>query len=223
MRGHVSEKPGVLSIGAGAPYALPGLTSSENGMSGFEIITITFSFVVGLGMAQILRSVAFVVREGGPHRLHWIPFSVAAIVVFFQVQFWFGLVVVNSLMDQWTWPVYGLMLTLAMVIFLAGATVLPPPNHVGERDLIEDFSSRGRISLLFIAAYLVGWIGVGIVFWRPEFWQLVVVNGLWAAAAIITYRAGSERYQTLLHLVLIAMTLVGALTVWTTPNLEMPM
>ena len=46
-------------------------------MSGFEILTITFSFIVGLGVAQVLRSVAHVVREKGQIRLHWIPFSVA--------------------------------------------------------------------------------------------------------------------------------------------------
>ena len=192
-------------------------------MSGFEIITITFSFVVGLGMAQVLRSVGFVVREHGTSRLHWIPFSVAGIVVFFQVQFWFGLTVINSLMEHWTWPVYGLMLILAMVIFLAGATVLPPPNKVGERNLIEDYSDRGRISLLFIAAYLIGWIAVGIVFWRPEFWQLVVVNGIWSAIAFVAYRVNNERQRNVLHVVLIILTVAGAQTVWTTPNLQMPM
>lgn len=192
-------------------------------MSGFEIITITFSFVVGLGMAQVLRSVGFVVREHGPFRLHWIPFSVAGIVVFFQVQFWFGLTVINSLMDHWSWPVYGLMLVLAMVIFLAAATVLPPLNKVGERDLIEDYSDRGRISLLFIAAYLLGWIGVGIVFWRPEFWQLIVVNGVWSAIALVAYRAKNVRLRSALHVALIILTIVGAQTVWTAPNLQMPM
>lgn len=192
-------------------------------MSGFEVITITFSFVVGLGMAQVLRSVAFVVREVGSHRLHWIPFSIAGMVVFFMVQFWFGLVVVNSLMEQWSWPVYGLMLLLAMVIFLAGATVLPPPQQIGERDLIDDYSSRGRISLLFMVAYLLGWIAVGVVFWRPEFWQLVVVNSLWAMIALAAYFAEKASLRRALHLLLIGMTLIGALTVWTTPNLEMPM
>ncbi|MDJ0814057.1 MAG: hypothetical protein QNJ23_10020 [Woeseiaceae bacterium] len=192
-------------------------------MSGFEIITITFSFVVGLGMAQVLRSVGFVVREHGPFRLHWIPFSVAGIVIFFQVQFWFGLTVVNSLMDHWSWPVYGLMLLLAMVIFLAAATVLPPPNKVGERDLIEDFSDRGRISLLFIAVYLVGWIVVAIVFWRPAFWQLVVVNGVWSTIALVAYLVKNVRQRDALHLVLIILTIAGAQTVWTTPNLQMPM
>ena len=44
--------------------------------------------------------------------------------------------------------------------------------------LLEDFRSRGRTSLLFLAAYLAGWIGLGIMFWRPEFWHLVLVNGV---------------------------------------------
>ena len=192
-------------------------------MSGFEILTITFSFIVGLGVAQVLRSVAFVVREKGQVRLHWIPFWVAAMVLFFQVQFWFGLAVVNSLQDQWTWGVYGLMLMLAIFVFLSGATVLPPVTSVGERDLIEDFETRGRISLVFLALYLVGWIGVGIVFWKPEFWQLIVVNGLMSVLLMLAYFVANPRTRTGLHLALIALTIYGALTVWTTPSLEMPM
>lgn len=193
-------------------------------MSGFEILTITFSFIVGLGVAQVLRSVAYMVRESRQISLHWIPFSVAAMVLFFQVQFWFGLAVVNSLMEQWSWPVYGLMLLLAIFIFLSGATVLPHSlTSLGERSLREDFESRGRISLIFLALYLVGWIGVGILFWKPEMWHLVAVNGLMAAALVFTYLAPSARTRTVLHLVLIAMTLYGAFTVWTTPSLEMPL
>ena len=193
-------------------------------MSGFEILTITFSFIVGLGVAQVLRSVAYIVREYKQVSLHWIPFSVAALVLFFQIQFWFGLAVVNSLIVQWSWPSYGLMLLLAIFIFLSGATVLPHSlTSLGERGLKEDFETRGRISLVFLALYLVGWIGVGMLFWIPEMWHLVIVNGLMAIALIITYVAPNARARTALHLVLIAMTIYGALTVWTTPSLEMPM
>ena len=192
-------------------------------MSNFEILTITFSFIVGLGVAQVLRSVASVVREKGQIRLHWIPFAVAAITLFFQIQFWFGLAVINSLMTQWSWSVYGLMLMLAFLIFVSGATIFPPLTTLGERSLIEDFETRGRISLIFLALYLVGWIGVGIVFWKPEFWHLVLVNGLMAVVLILAYGAPNARARTGLHLVLIAMTIYGALTVWTTPSLEMPL
>jgi hypothetical protein len=193
-------------------------------VSGFEILTITFSFIVGLGVAQVLRSVAYVVRENKQLSLHWIPFSVAAMILFFQVQFWFGLSVINTLMEQWSWPVYALMLLLAIFIFLSGATVLPHSlTSLGGRGLKEDFDTRGRISLVFLALYLVGWIGVGIVFWKPEFWHLVLVNGLFALVALVIYGASSSRLRTILHLLLIAMTVYGAMTVWTTPSLEMPL
>jgi len=193
-------------------------------VSGFEILTITFSFIVGLGVAQVLQSVAYVVRENRQISLHWIPFSVAAMILFFQVQFWFGLAVINSLMDQWSWPVYGLMLLLAIFIFLSGATVLPHSlTSLGERGLKEDFETRGRISLVFLALYLVGWIGVGIMFWKPEFWQLVLVNGVFAFVAILAYGVPNERVRTILHLTLIAITIYGSLTVWTTPSLKMPL
>lgn len=191
-------------------------------MSGFEILTITFSFIVGLGVAQVLQSVAYVVREKGQVRLHWIPFSMAAMILFFQVQFWFGLTVVNSMMTVWSWPVYGLMLILAILIFLGGATVLPPSKSVGERGLLEDFETRGRVSLIFLALYLLGWIGVGTLFWIPSMWHLVVVNGLFALVALVTYFSPDARARTWLHLSLIALTLYGSLTVWTTPSLEMP-
>lgn len=192
-------------------------------MSAFEILTITFSFIVGLGVAQVLRSVAYMVRESGQISLHWIPFSVAAQILFFQVQFWFGLSVVNSLMDQWSWPVYVLMLLLAIFIFLSGATVLPHSlSSLGGRGLKEDFETRGRVSLVLLAFYLVGWICVGIVFWVPQLWHLALVNGLYSVIALIIYRASGSRLRTMLHLALVLITIYGALTVWTTPSLEMP-
>ncbi len=49
-------------------------------MSGFEIITITFSFVVGLGLAQVLRSVALC-RPGLKRSINsgWVWFDVGAL------------------------------------------------------------------------------------------------------------------------------------------------
>lgn len=191
-------------------------------MSGFEILTITFSFIVGLGVAQVLSSVASVVREKGQVQLHWIPFCLAAMILFFQVQFWFGLAVVNSMIVQWNWPMYGLMLILAITIFLSGATVLPPPTSLRERSLMEDFETRGRISLVFLGLYLLGWIGVGLMNWIPEFWHLVLVNGLMALVCFAAYFASSTIVQTRWQLLLIAMTVYGSMTVWTTPSLESP-
>ncbi len=154
-------------------------------MSGFEIITITFSFILGLGVTQILRAVAYVVREREQYQLHWIPISVATMVLLFQVQFWFALVIVDSFVGHWTWTVYGVLLILAIIIFLSGATVLPPPGPSKTRNLIEDFATRGKISLVFLALYLLGWIVVAIMFWTEAFVHLVIVNSVMAAIATI--------------------------------------
>ncbi len=190
-------------------------------MSGFEIITITFSFVVGLGMAQMLRSVGYVVRQREAVSWHWMPFFAAGLILFFQIQFWFGLAVVNAEIEAWSWSIYSLVFAAAVMIFLAGATVLAPPGSELAHSLLEDFQSRGRISLLFLAAYLVGWMGIGIMFWRPEFWLLMVVNGALAALLIIAYRV--RRGVAFLYLAIAAVTVFGSMTVWTTPNLQMPM
>lgn len=190
-------------------------------MSGFEIITITFSFIVGLGVAQMLRAVSDVIRDRDHLDLHWLPFLTAGMILFFQIQFWFGLAVINSILDEWAWPVYSLVLFLAVTIFLGGATVLPSRRILDELSLLEDYEAKGKISLVFLALYLLGWIGVCIMFWRPEFWLLVVINGAISVVCIITY--GTRRFQPLLHGVLLALTVWGSLTVWTTPNLQMPM
>lgn len=52
--------------------------------------------------------------------------------------------------------------------------------------------------------------------------HLVLVNGVLAVILMITYAVTKTRVRTALHLILIAMTIYGALTVWTTPNLETP-
>ena len=189
-------------------------------MSGFEIITITFSFVVGLGMAQMLRSIGYVVREREEVSWHWMPFFAAALILFFQIQFWFGLAVINSVLENWTWSVYSLVFAAAVLIFLAGATVLAPPGSPTAHRLRDDFQHRGRISLLFLAAYLVSWMGIGIMFWQPGFWLLMVVNGTLALLLAIAYVA--RRWVVPLYLVIAAVTVFGGLTVWTAPDLQMP-
>jgi hypothetical protein len=190
-------------------------------MSGFELITITFSFVVGLGMAQLLRSLGFVVRERETISWHWVPLFTAALILFFQVQFWFGLWVINNELEVWTWSEYGLVFVVAGLIFLAGATVFAPPGSDMDRDLLEDFRHRGRISLLFLAAYLVGWMGLGLMFWRPEFWLLMVVNGSLAALLCVAYAA--RRGMVPLYVLIAAVTVFGSITVWTRPDLILPM
>ncbi len=190
-------------------------------MSGLEIITITFSIILGLGVTQILERMAYVVREKEQHRLHWIPLSVAFLILLFHVQFWFALVIVDSFLDKWNWTVYSVLLFLAIVIFLSGATVLPSAGSSRSSNLLEDFNTRGKISLIFFALYFIGWIVIAIMFWTAgEFTTLVIVNLAMATTAVIAYRTQHPYVRSLLHGILIAITIYGLIFVWATPSLE---
>ena len=190
-------------------------------MSALEVITITFSIILGLGVTKILERVAYVVREREQHRLHWIPLSVAALILVFQVQFWFALVIVDSFLDKWNWTVYSVLLFLAGVIFLSGATILPSAGSSRSSNLIEDFNARGKVSLIFFALYFIGWIVVAIMFWTTaDFKSLVVVNFVMATTSVIAYRAQHPHIRSLLHGILIAITFYGLIYVWATPSLE---
>jgi hypothetical protein len=178
-------------------------------VSGFELITITFSFILGLGVAQILRSVANVVREKDQFRL-----------LAFMIQFWFALFVVDSFFDSWTWPVYIILLSLAIIIFLAGATVLPAPASQRTTDLIDDFNYRGKISLLFFAAYFLGWDVLAVMFWGPRMGLLAAVNIAMAALSIAANVIERPRVREFLHGALIALTIYGMIYVWATPSLD---
>jgi hypothetical protein len=189
-------------------------------MSGFELITITFSFILGLGVAQILHSVAHVVRERGQYRLHWIPLTMAALILAFMIQFWFALFVVDSLLDKWNWVVYSILLCLAIIIFLGGSTALPAPASSRASDLIDDFNTRGKVSLLFFAAYFLGWDIIAVMFWGPRMGLLASVNVIMAALSIAAYVAKQQRVRALLHGALIALTIYGMIGVWATPSLD---
>ena len=171
-------------------------------------------------MTQILRSVAYVVREREQYRIHWIPLSVAALILAFQIQYWFALVIVDSFLDQWSWPVYSVLLFLAIVIFLSGATVLPPSVSSKTSNLIEDFETRGKISLLFFASYFIGWNVVAIMFWSSDFEALVVVNLVMAIISVLAFFVQNQRMRSLLHASMIVITIYGLATVWATPSLE---
>jgi hypothetical protein len=191
-------------------------------VSGFEIITITFSFILGLGVAHILRTTAYVIREREQFHLHWIPISMAAMILLFQVQFWFALVIVDTVAQTWTWTIYGTLLLLAIIIFLGGATVLPPPGPTRSGSLIQDFRTRGRISLIFLALYLFGWIGVAFLFWSTGFIHLIIVNSVMGLVALSAYYAKKRKTVDLLHATLILIMIYGLVTVWTPPSFTDP-
>jgi len=89
---------------------------------------------------------------------------------------------------------------------ISGATVLPPTGSSKTSNLMEDFETRGKISLLFFASYFIGWIVIAMMFWSSDFEQLVVVNLIMAITAVVAFFAQKPRTRSLLHGSIIVIT-----------------
>lgn len=88
------------------------------------------------------------------HSLHWMPFAWGVVILIFSIQYWFALLDLNkTLAGGWDWLWYGQMLVLAVALFLAGALVLPSRVSFAKSDLLDDFVTHGRYSLLALASY----------------------------------------------------------------------
>jgi hypothetical protein len=182
------------------------------------LVTITFSFVLGLGVAQILSAASSAVRERDDHPLHWKPFLFAFCIFVLHVQFWFALFLLDTRIPSWSWGFYAPLLLLAVILFMGGGIVLPPAgSHAGE-SLRDDFEQRGRASILFLIAYVLGWIPLNI--WLDGTWQSagLFFNLVVAADLAVAYWARSARTRNLASMALAALVAYGVLFVWSTPD-----
>jgi hypothetical protein len=114
------------------------------------------SFIVGLGIAQLLTSISEAVRSRIDHPLHWMPFAWAVPILLLSVQHWFALFDLDTTIGDWNWCLQ--MLALAMALFMAAALILPPRESSATGGLLKDFMTHCRFSLLALVVYLLGWI-----------------------------------------------------------------
>lgn len=190
-------------------------------MSQFEIIAITLSFIVGLGIAQLLTSVSEAVRSRIDHPLHWMPFAWGIPILLLSVQYWFALFDLDSTIGDWNWFWYLQMLVMAMALFMAAALILPPRESTATGGLLKDFTTHGRFSLLALIVYLLGWIPANAVMNKGNFLDLAnLANAAMAVPALIAYRSRSNRtwiFATLAFYVIFAITFFG---LYSTPGLQ---
>lgn len=190
-------------------------------MSQFEIIAITLSFIVGLGIAQLLTSVSEAVRSRIDHPLHWMPFAWGIPILLLSVQYWFALFDLDSTIGDWNWFWYLQMLVMAMALFMAAALILPPRESTATGGLLKDFTTHGRFSLLALIVYLLGWIPANSVMNNGNYFDLAnLANAAMAVPALIAYRSRSNRtwiFATLAFYVIFAITFFG---LYSTPGLQ---
>jgi hypothetical protein len=190
-------------------------------MSQFEIIAITLSFIVGIGIAQLLTSFSEAIRSRIEHPLHWMPFAWGIPILLLSVQYWFGLFDLDSALSDWNWFWYLQMLAMAMALFMAATLILPPRKAATEGGLLVDFTTHGRYALLALVVYLLGWLPANAVMNNNDvLYAGNIANVAMAMPALIAYKSRSNKIwivSTVIFYVVFAITFFG---LYSTPGSE---
>jgi len=126
-------------------------------MDQFEVISSTLSIVIGLSMAHLLWSSAVAFRSRGELKLHWIPFAWALCVFLQHANFLVSALAIDRSVEVWTYSLFLQVLLHAILLFAAGALLLPPESRPAA-DLLSDFEEHGRFALIPFAAYQALWL-----------------------------------------------------------------
>lgn len=122
-------------------------------MSAFEYFSVALSFVLGLGVTRLLLGGVHVFRARRRQRVHWIPLVWAAGIFVYQIQFWWALFELNEVLAAWTHIAFVTLMAHALLLFVAGALVLPTTDSHERESLIGYFEGDGHWALLAIAVY----------------------------------------------------------------------
>lgn len=176
-------------------------------MDTFRWLAIVLSTILGLGTTRILSG--FVSAFKMRHRVtpDWLPLSMAAVVLTEIFQFWWALA---ELLDrpQWSMTDFGLLLALAMMLFLAAALISP-----SEADLADGpgfFERDGRYALLVLALFHTVALLTDWWLWQQPVWSAPSspVIGL-AAICVVAAVTRLRRVQTAMAVLYLVFGLIG--------------
>ena len=181
-------------------------------MSPFEFISVALSFILGLGVTRILSSAVHVFRLRRRMHLAYMPLAWAAVIFFWQLQYWWAVFELEGLIETWTVLRFGTLIMLALLLFLAGALVLPSTGAAEPAALRESFEQDGRWALLFLAIYFAASAWANWYFWDVSLFTLV--GGLVVALAVVPLVFLAVQSAITQHVLVVAYILLSLLSGW---------
>ncbi len=121
-------------------------------MSAFGYVVSILMLILGLGITELLKDVVDAFRNRKTTPLDWLPLLWAAIVFVEQMQFLWAIFELRDLIHSWTAEKFVVMLFLALLLFSAGALVVPRIFKEG-KSAWQIFQQNGRWTLAVLAVY----------------------------------------------------------------------
>ncbi|MEZ5330951.1 MAG: hypothetical protein R2991_02605 [Thermoanaerobaculia bacterium] len=179
-------------------------------MTVFEYVTAALLLILGIGVTQLLTDVVDAFRRRQTTPLDWIPMTWAALVFAAQMQFVWAVYELNGLRSAWTAVEFTGVLLLALLLFVAGALVVPRASDEAT-DAWTQFLQDGRWALLVLIAFFVAAYVVNIGLFDESPLSVANLENLVLAALLaVILRSRSRRawrWLTLLFVVLYAISI----------------
>jgi len=95
-----------------------------NSISAFEYVTILISIILGLGITQILSSLAEIIYDYGQVKFFWVHTIWVILILYIHIQEWF---ILYELKDYslWKLPVFLFVLLYPITLYLAAKMLFP--------------------------------------------------------------------------------------------------
>jgi hypothetical protein len=149
-------------------------------VTAFELISVAYSIVVGLGVTVVLTSLVRVFRSRREIRLDWIPLVWATCILVIQFQSLWAVIALRNTVDEWSFISYALLVFQALMLFLAGALVLPGDSVDYPRSLRTYFEQDGKWSVAALA------VQIGVAgFANVTLWSTPLSNPTYILMAVL--------------------------------------
>ena len=131
-------------------------------LSPFRWIAVTLSLILGFGVTRLLSAAVAMFRSRSDAHLDWIPLVWAGCIFLWQIQFWWAVIELPSLIQVWYVGQYLILPGLGLLLFVPAARVLPSSELAAGERLSESFERDGHwalpcLSTYFLVAFFADW------------------------------------------------------------------
>jgi hypothetical protein len=123
-------------------------------VSEFELLVIPLSVVLGVGVTRILGGIIHAIRHRDEASAHWVPVAWGVLIFVYNVGYFNVLWEINQRGPSWTWPLFGMQLITAVLLFLSAGLILSSDESATSLGMLGNFEKHGRLALIPLGLFL---------------------------------------------------------------------
>ncbi|HYQ55197.1 MAG TPA: hypothetical protein VES70_32715 [Pseudomonas sp.] len=171
-------------------------------MNNYSWIAATVGMILALGMTRVVNSSVAMFRSRHRATLHWVPFVWTLCIFYFMLDISWDLHNLSDTMQTWDFPRALILLGFVLVLFLAGALVLPQQELPEGAKLKDEFTRDGRWTLVFVMTFNLLCIPYNWLLWQmPIFSFLSILDFALALIALSALWVAQSKYEAVITLI----------------------